>query len=242
MKALPGKVNSPALALLLLAPVLGELVSGHMSPLEFLDPGRFLLLALPYGLGALVCRELKVRWGKGWLAFLLLAVAYGLYEEGVVALVMVGLVLAAWRLAPCAAASTHRRVPRPLWFASLGAANMTAVFSGTYMIPEMSSRPPMVVVLCLLALVDLVTLWLLLRWSDFGRAWVDRRRFALVVGWLACFIAFGFLADADEGFTGKSITSLLSLCALGIAAWRLRARRRAESAVAQTADAAVETA
>ena len=85
MKALLNKLSSPALVLLLLAPVLGELVSGHMAPLEFLNPYRFLLLALPYGFGALVVRELKVRWGKGWLGFLMLAIAYGLFEEGVVA-------------------------------------------------------------------------------------------------------------------------------------------------------------
>jgi hypothetical protein len=75
----------PAVTLLLLAPVLGELVSGHQSPLEFLNPITFTVLALPYGFGALLCRELWVRWGGGWQRLLLLALAYAIYEEGLVA-------------------------------------------------------------------------------------------------------------------------------------------------------------
>jgi hypothetical protein len=74
----------PALILLFLAPALGELVSGHQAPLEFFNPIVFVALALPYGCGALLCREFARRWGSGWLGVLLLAVAYGLYEEGVV--------------------------------------------------------------------------------------------------------------------------------------------------------------
>jgi hypothetical protein len=39
---------------------------------------------LPYGFGALICRELVRRWKKGWPSLILLAVAYGVYEEAVV--------------------------------------------------------------------------------------------------------------------------------------------------------------
>jgi hypothetical protein len=77
--------SRPAVSLLLLAPVLGELVSGHQAPLEFLNPVNFVILALPYGLGALLCRELMVRWGRGRLSLIPLALAYGIYEEGIVA-------------------------------------------------------------------------------------------------------------------------------------------------------------
>jgi hypothetical protein len=72
------------LVLLFLAPVLGELVSGHQRPAEFFNPISFAATALPYGCGALLCREFTRRWRKGWLSLLLLGVAYGLYEEGVV--------------------------------------------------------------------------------------------------------------------------------------------------------------
>jgi hypothetical protein len=74
----------PWLTLLILAPLLGELVSGHQPPLELCNPLSVLLLMLPYGFGALVCRELIRRWKKGWLSLVLLGVAYGLYEEAIV--------------------------------------------------------------------------------------------------------------------------------------------------------------
>jgi hypothetical protein len=75
---------APGVVLLFLAPALGELVSGHQPPLDFLNPLTFIVLCLPYGFGALLCRELAVRWKKGWPSLLLLALAYGLYEEGIV--------------------------------------------------------------------------------------------------------------------------------------------------------------
>ena len=78
------KRTPPGLTLLLLAPVLGELVSVHQTPLEFVNPMNFVLLSLPYGFGALICRELVVRWEKGRLSLLLLGVAYGVYEEAIV--------------------------------------------------------------------------------------------------------------------------------------------------------------
>lgn len=75
---------SPGLLLFLLAPVLAELLSGHKSPLEFFNPLSLVILSLPYGCGALICRELVVRWRKGRFSLVLLGIAYGIYEEGVV--------------------------------------------------------------------------------------------------------------------------------------------------------------
>jgi hypothetical protein len=74
----------PALALLLLAPVLGELISGHQQPLQFFNPIAFVALALPYGCGALLCREFTRRSHKGWLSMVFLSAAYALYEEAIV--------------------------------------------------------------------------------------------------------------------------------------------------------------
>jgi hypothetical protein len=79
MKRIP-----PWLTLLVLAPLLGEIVSGHQPPLELCNPLSVTLLMLPYGLGALICRELARRWRKGWPSLILLAVAYGVYEEAIV--------------------------------------------------------------------------------------------------------------------------------------------------------------
>jgi len=47
----------PWLVLLLLAPLLGEIVSGHQPPLELLNPLSVILLMLPYGLGALIAAK-----------------------------------------------------------------------------------------------------------------------------------------------------------------------------------------
>lgn len=74
----------PWVFLLFAAPFIGELLSAHQTPLQFFNPLSFLIMALPYGFGAIICRELTVRWKKGWLSFFLLSVAYGIYEEGIV--------------------------------------------------------------------------------------------------------------------------------------------------------------
>ncbi len=72
----------PALALFVIAPVFGELFSGSTPLNEFINPITFLTLALLYGCGAIIIRELLVRWQKGWVSLLLLGCAYGIYEEG----------------------------------------------------------------------------------------------------------------------------------------------------------------
>ena len=73
---------SPALALFLLSPAVGELLSGSAPPLEFFNPFGFVMLVSLYGSGAVIVRELKVRWNKGIGSALLLGAAYGVLEEG----------------------------------------------------------------------------------------------------------------------------------------------------------------
>lgn len=76
------RIIPPALALFLLAPSVGELLSGSAPPAEFFTPFGFTVMTLLYGGGALTARELKVRWGKGMGSLLLLGAAYGVLEEG----------------------------------------------------------------------------------------------------------------------------------------------------------------
>jgi hypothetical protein len=76
-------LENPALILFLLAPAIGELLSGSAPPSEFFSPfGLTMLLGL-YGAGAILARELKVRWRRGMGSLLLLGAAYGALEEGV---------------------------------------------------------------------------------------------------------------------------------------------------------------
>jgi hypothetical protein len=76
------RIITPALALFLLSPIIGELLSGSAPPAEFFTPFGFTVMTLLYGGGALTARELKVRWGKGMGSLLLLGAAYGVLEEG----------------------------------------------------------------------------------------------------------------------------------------------------------------
>lgn len=74
----------PALALWLLAPIFGELFSGSTPLSEYLFPLIPLIFGMLYGSGAILIRELVARWRKGWPSLLLLGMAYGIYEEGLV--------------------------------------------------------------------------------------------------------------------------------------------------------------
>jgi hypothetical protein len=72
----------PALVLFFLAPAIGELLSGSSPPVEFFRPLTLLLLAALYGGGALLVREAALRWGKRWPTIIVLGLAYGILEEG----------------------------------------------------------------------------------------------------------------------------------------------------------------
>ncbi|MFZ6029002.1 MAG: hypothetical protein ACOYYS_14910 [Chloroflexota bacterium] len=74
----------PALALWLVTPVFGELFSGSTPLNEYLSPFIVLIFGMLYGSGAILIRELLIRWRKGWLSLLLLGMAFGIYEEGLV--------------------------------------------------------------------------------------------------------------------------------------------------------------
>lgn len=69
---------------LLLAPFLGEVLSTSTPPLDLLVPWILVLQIALYGCGALLCRELARRWGLGLPGLLLLAAAYGVYEEALI--------------------------------------------------------------------------------------------------------------------------------------------------------------
>ncbi|HOJ01427.1 MAG TPA: hypothetical protein PLL88_07395 [Anaerolineaceae bacterium] len=74
----------PTLTLFLTAPIFGEVLSTSSPPTEFFQPATFLILVGLYGSGALLVRECVRRWQKGWISVLLLGMAYGIYEEGLV--------------------------------------------------------------------------------------------------------------------------------------------------------------
>jgi hypothetical protein len=80
----PGRVRWYSLAvLLLLAATLAEFLTGSTPiPRAVANPLGFALLVGMYGGGALLIREVALRWGKRWGAILLLGGAYAVGEEG----------------------------------------------------------------------------------------------------------------------------------------------------------------
>lgn len=71
---------APAFALFLLAPLVAEYLLGDF-PVTYL--AALVLLAPMYGGGAILIREVVRRTGRGWPSIVLLALAYGVFEEGI---------------------------------------------------------------------------------------------------------------------------------------------------------------
>lgn len=78
------RLRRPVVVLWVLAPACGELLSGSAPPLEFFNPLVFLVLSALYGSGALLIRDSVRRRDQRWPSILLLGLAYGIYEEGIV--------------------------------------------------------------------------------------------------------------------------------------------------------------
>lgn len=76
--------RSPVLAILLIAPFVGEVMSTATPPLDALPPWKLPLLVALYGCGALLCRELAVRYRLGRQGLFMLAAAYAMYEEALI--------------------------------------------------------------------------------------------------------------------------------------------------------------
>jgi hypothetical protein len=72
---------APAVGLFFLAPLVGEYLLGNVSIVEI---GALPILALMYGGGAVLIRELARRIGRGWPTILVLGLAYGLIEAGLI--------------------------------------------------------------------------------------------------------------------------------------------------------------
>lgn len=74
----------PLASLLLVAPVFGEVLSTSTTPVDLLQPWSLVLMIGLYGCGAVLVRELTLRWRLGWTGLLLLSTVYGIIEEGLV--------------------------------------------------------------------------------------------------------------------------------------------------------------
>lgn len=75
---------SPAVAILLVAPFVGEVLSTSTRPFALLVPINLILQSALYGCGALLCRELARRFRLGLRGLCLLGAAYGVFEEALI--------------------------------------------------------------------------------------------------------------------------------------------------------------
>jgi len=73
---------APALLLFFLSPAIAELLSGSAPPVEFFSLPAFFLITCLYGPGALLVRELSIRWHKGWPTVLALGQPTGSSRKG----------------------------------------------------------------------------------------------------------------------------------------------------------------
>jgi hypothetical protein len=76
---------APVFLLAVLSPVVAEFLLGDqylMGPPSPAQIGELVLFVLFYGCGAIVVRELARRAGRGWPTIVLLALAFGVVEEG----------------------------------------------------------------------------------------------------------------------------------------------------------------
>ena len=73
----------PVITLSVLAPLLGDMISGSSPPKEYFQPIPYVILTMLYGVGAVIIREFSRRWAKGWVSILIMGMAYGIFEEGI---------------------------------------------------------------------------------------------------------------------------------------------------------------
>lgn len=76
------KKIAPTIVLFSLSPFIGEVLLGSAPPAEFFTFFGLTVLTILYGGGAILARELTLRWHKGWVSLLILGAAYGIIEEG----------------------------------------------------------------------------------------------------------------------------------------------------------------
>jgi len=155
---------APALMLFFLAPAIGELLSGSSPPFKFFNPLLLVVLCVLYGSGALLIRELTLRWGKGWPTILTLGAAYAMIEEG---LMVKSLFDPAWP--GLGDYGTIGRTWGVNWIWSVNLAVYHAVFS-----------------------IAIPILLVGLAFPRRRRAWVSRRVLWILAGLLAADVLFGF--------------------------------------------------
>lgn len=195
-----------ALTLFILAPVVGEMLSGSTPPLLFINPISLLFQTGLYGSGAILARELVRRRGLGWPNIFVLGAAYGVLEEG--------LVVTSWFNPHWPDLGTLGSYGRALDVNLIWALGLTAYHA------VVSIAIPIALTEAFFPAIA-------------SRPWLTRRAFWLFALWLAVvsllgLLGFGFLAFRKQGYTHPPAAYLLAL-ALAVALVRFGLRWRPAS-------------
>ncbi len=177
------------LALLFLAPILGEVFSWSTPPLAFLLPTTMFFETALYGCGAILIRETARRRGLGWGNILLMGAAYGVFEEG--------LYVQTWfnpGYQGLHALAHYGRFFDTAWVWALGLTVFHMVFSITIPILLAESFFP--------------------RAAD--RPWLGRKGLAATIAWFSLTGAFaaimnGFVLYAKSGYTHPPAAYLVAI-------------------------------
>lgn len=199
MKKLP-----PAWALWFISPILGELVSGSTPLNEYINPFSILVLGMLYGSGAILIRELLIRWKKGWLSLLLLGLAYGIYEEGLMV----------------------RSFFDPNWMDLDKLGTYGRVLGVNWVWTE-----HLMIFHALISIAASITLVHILYPTRCAESWVGRRGLTWNLLAFAASLPLGALLnpyDAPDAWLGAC---WLAIAALGLAAWRFTPRAAEQAAV-----------
>jgi len=203
------------LTLYVLAPVVGEVLSGSTPPLNFINPFTFLLLTGLYGSGAIIARELVRRRGLGWTSILLLGAAYGILEEG--------LVVTSWfnpYWPDLGVLAHYGQLFDVSWFWAFGLTTYHAVVSITIPIvltealfPHLADRP-----------------------------WLSRRGLITFSIWLAIvslfgLLLFGFLEFSKRGYTHPPLSYFIAVILAVVCVWLALRMKPPMSHVLSTRDA-----
>jgi hypothetical protein len=190
--------------LFLLSPVAAELLSGAAPPAEFLSPVGLGLTVGWYGLGAILCRELHIRWRSGLAGLFLLGAAFGIAEEGILAKTFFD--------------------PQALDLGSLQSFGWWAGANWPWMLMLTLYHAVMSICLPVLAVASL--------WPAEGdRPWLSGRATAVFAGILVLLALMGwfFLSPAGQGppylpGPGQFVGAVLAVALLALPAWRLKMR------------------
>lgn len=188
-------ILSPAIVLFFLSPVIGELLSGSAPPAEFFNPLGFIMLAVLYGGGALLVRELTHRWSKGWGTLLVLGAAYGIAEEGLMC----------------------KSFFDPGWM-DLGALAGYGRWLGVNWVWafELTAYHAVVSIAIPIVLMNLLFP------GQRGRSWVSRRKLVVLFGlWVVNAVAIFLLISRYRPPVAHYLTALAVTAALCVLAWRL---------------------